>query len=64
MAEKHQSNQRRDEVLLRMLRTPPQPKVVGKADAGIDETKANSPAHGKPLKQQRESSLENDPKKD
>ena len=58
MNEKLQSNQRRDEVLRRMLNTPPQPKTASKSSKTASKTKSSEVTPSNPLKYKRESPLD------
>jgi hypothetical protein len=53
--EKHQSNQERDDVLRRMLRTAPQPKTGGKSLKNLDKNGPDNGVDDKPLRRLRES---------
>jgi hypothetical protein len=56
--EKTQSDQRRDEVLQRMLKTPPQPNIAKKPVQSAPKNVAANGTAPNPLKQKRESPSE------
>jgi hypothetical protein len=62
--EKSQSDQRRDDVLHRMLRTSPQPKTGDKSLKNLKKKQGDESLLVKPLKELRESSAKSDPTDD
>lgn len=61
MKEKTQSDQRRDDVLHRMLKTPPQPKTGGKSLKNLEKNHGDVGLPVKPLAPLRESATQSDP---
>lgn len=60
MKEKIQSDQRRDDVLHRMLHTPPQPKTAGKSLKKLEKNHDEKGLPVKPLKELIESVAKSD----